>query len=254
MPQDADTSKPPISGPRLGLIGGLSYHSTLIYYQKINHLFAERFGAQRSAPLLIYSHDFGEVVKGQETGNWQRLEQVIRHSARVLMGAGCDTLMIASNTIHKFARRLEKQEGCNLLHIADAVGEQLHSLGLHRVGLLGTRPTMEEPFYRRRLADKWGLEVLIPATAERHELHQLIFQQLVAGECPAAAQLWFARMVEGWQQSAGFEGLILGCTELNMLLTPAWSIPFVDSLMAHCQAGMRYLEQVDVQGGGSQCD
>lgn len=230
--------------PLLGIIGGISYHSTAIYYQKINEGFAQLFGQERSAPLLIYSHDFGLIVEAQRRGDWQAVRQSIVASAKILAASGCQAILIASNTIHKLSKVIKQGSGLPIIHIADAVGQRVHHRQQRRLGLLGTRPTMEEAFYRDRLQSRWGLEVVVPARDQRQLIHDIIFQDLVFGILGTARQKKLMAWCQDWCYEQNLDTVVFACTELNMLLNEfRVSFAVIDSLEAHIQAALDFFEK-----------
>lgn len=224
----------------IGLIGGMSWESTVPYYQVINRAVAARLGGLHSARLLLLSVDFQDIETMQASGDWDRAGELLADAARRLEGAGADFLVLCTNTMHKVAARIEAATTIPLLHIADATAAQVHAAGLGRVGLLGTRFTMEEPFYRGRLGEKHGLTVLVPDDAGRRRVDRVIYEELCRGrvlpESRAACLAVVAELV-----ARGAEGVILGCTEIGLLIGDGDApVPLFDTARLHAEAAARY--------------
>lgn len=225
----------------LGMIGGMSWESSAQYYRLINQGYRAARGPAASAPCLLWSFDFAEIEALQRGGNWAALTAMMEDAARRLALAGADGLMICTNTMHLMADEVEQAAGVPLLHIADPTGAAIRAQGLTRVGLLGTAFTMEQAFYRDRLAQRHGLEVLVPGEADRALVHRVIYDELVAGEvCElsrAAYRGVIARLVE-----RGAEAVILGCTEIMLLIGPEDSaVPLFDTTALHAAAAVTAL-------------
>src|ERR1035437_1270156 len=203
----------------IGLIGGMSWESTAEYYRLINESVRERLGGLHSAKCVLYSVDFAEVEELQRRGQWSQAAQLLVGAAQSVEKAGADFVLICTNTMHKLADTVQAGIGIPLLHIADATAEKVKQAGLQRVGLLGTRFTMEEDFYQGRLANQFGLEVMIPDTKDRELVHRIIYEELCVGtirpEPRGQVADIMSRLVE-----MGSQGIILGCTELGLLLGP----------------------------------
>ncbi|MGL6162120.1 aspartate/glutamate racemase family protein [Microbulbifer sp.] len=222
----------------VGLIGGMSWESTQIYYRRINELVKERLGGLHSARLLLYSVDFHEIEQLQHAGRWEEAGELLAAAARSLAAAGADFLLICTNTMHKIAPAVEAAVSIPLLHIADATAAEIGRDGARTVGLLGTCFTMEEDFYRGRLQEEHGIPVLLPDAEERALVHQVIYQELCLGtvrdESRAVYRDIIRRLVE-----RGAEGIILGCTEIGMLVTTADArVPLFDTTEIHAQAAV----------------
>ncbi len=214
----------------------MSWESSAQYYAIINREVRKRLGAPHSAKILMHSLDFGEVEKLQHAGEWGALGDRLAESALALKAGGADLIIIATNTMHKLAGEVE--EACNLplLHIADPTAEAIKAQGFTQVGLLGTAFTMEQDFYRGRLQEKHGLEVLIPEDTDRAEAHRIIYQELVNGEVREESREIYrgviARLVEN-----GAGAIILGCTEIMLLVSPEDSaVPLFDTTLLHANA------------------
>jgi aspartate racemase len=202
----------------IGLIGGMSWESTAEYYRLINESVKEKLGGLHSAKCVLYSVDFAEVEGLQRRGQWPDAAQLLVGAAQSVEKAGADLVLICTNTMHKLADTVQAGIGIPLLHIADATAGNVKQAGLQRVGLLGTRFTMEEDFYRRRLTGQFGLEVIIPDPKDRETVHRVIYEELCLGtirpESRAQVAGIMSRLVE-----MGAEGIILGCTELGLLVS-----------------------------------
>lgn len=224
----------------IGLIGGMSWESTVPYYQHINRGVGQRLGGLHSARLLLYSVDFQDIERLQHGGRWDEAGVLLAGAAVALERAGADFLVICTNTMHKVAPAVESAVRIPLLHIADPTGEAVRSRGIQRVGLLGTKFTMEEPFYRRRLSERFGLDVVIPDTADRDAVHAVIYGELCHGVIAESSRARFRQIVQDLAV-AGAEGVILGCTEVGLLLREAdSSLPLFDTTRLHAEAAVEY--------------
>ena len=226
--------------PTLGLIGGLSWHSTLIYYQKLNEGFASIFGSDRSAPLLLYSHDFGMIGRSQANGKWKDVEDQIVHSARLLAQSGCEAIVIASNTIHKFVRVIEASTQRPVLHMGSAIATAVTKNSSKRVGFLGTRPTMEEPFLKRRIQESASVELCIPTRPERDEIHRVIWERLVRGCVDDQDRQAFQIFCDEWARRERLDSIVLSCTELGLLGLKERGFRIFDSLEAHVDYALQF--------------
>jgi aspartate racemase len=218
----------------LGLLGGMSWESTLPYYRVLNERVRERLGGLHSARLLLYSVDFAEIEALQHRGEWDAAGRVLAEAAGRLQQAGADALLICTNTMHKVAPQVEAAIDIPLLHIADATARRIHAVELTRIGLLGTRFTMEQAFYRERL-ERSGLEVLVPDTAAREQLHRIIYDELCRGVVRAESRQCYrdviARLV-----AQGAEGVVLGCTEIGLLIdSDDAAVPIFDTTRIHAE-------------------
>jgi len=216
----------------IGLIGGMSWVSTLDYYRVLNQEVQQRLGGLHSARVLVNSLDFAPLANAQAAGNWEGIAEILTAAARTLEAAGAELLLIGANTMHRVAEEVQAAVQIPLIHIADAVGAAIVDNQLQRVGLLGTRATMEQNFYARRLAGK-GLQVLTPSPTARERLDQLIFTELCRGVVTEAARELVSSLIHELRQQ-GAQGVILGCTELGgVVASPAASIPTFDSARLH---------------------
>ena len=220
----------------IGLLGGMSWNSTADYYRLINEGVARRLGGLHSAKILLYSFDFDEIERLQSDGQWAETTALLSKAAKALRGAGADFLVICTNTMHKLADDVEAASGMTLLHIADAAGEAIKQQGLRRVGLLGTRFTMSEDFYRRRLTEKFGIEVLVPDDNEQQMVNRIIYDELCRGCINDASRQTCLSIIENLI-SRGAEGIVLGCTELPHLITQSdVAIQVFDTTRLHAEA------------------
>jgi len=220
----------------IGLIGGMSWESSLEYYRIINEIVKARLGGFHSAKGILYSVDFAEIETLQHQGKWPETVQILSRAARSLETAGADFLILCTNTMHKVAAAIESAVRIPLLHIADATARKISSRGLKRIGLLGTRFTMEEDFYKGRLTEKFGLEVLVPNPKDREVIHRVIYQELVFGRIDPSSRRQFVAIIERLA-GAGAEGVILGCTEIGLLVKDKdSSLPLFDTTRIHAEA------------------
>ncbi|MFD8786785.1 aspartate/glutamate racemase family protein [Kitasatospora sp. NPDC059599] len=221
----------------LGLIGGMSWESTAEYYRLINELTRDRLGGLHSARLVLHSVDFAEIEQLQAAGRWEEAGQVLAGAARSLEAAGADLLLICTNTMHKVADQVEAAVSVPLLHLADATADAVRAAGLRRVGLLGTAFTMEQDFYRGRLASG-GLDVLVPDAGARAMVHRVIYEELCVGVVREESRAAY-REVIGDLVAAGAQGIVLGCTEIELLVRQADSpVPVFPTARLHAQAAV----------------
>jgi len=222
----------------IGLIGGLSWESSSEYYRIINQEVQKRLGGLHSADCLLYSFDFAEIEAQQAAGDWQAAAQMILQAAQRLQAAGAGCIVICSNTMHQSADSIEAAISLPLLHIADATAQPILAQGYQRVGLLGTRFTMEQPFYTQRLQQRFGIQTLTPVASARQALHDIIFQELVRGIIQPESRQVLVRMIDSLRLQ-GAQALILGCTEISLLIKPAdSSLPSFDSTELHALAAV----------------
>ena len=222
----------------IGLIGGMSWESTQVYYRRINELVRERLGGLHSARLLLYSVDFHDIDAMQRSGEWQRAGEYLAGLGEALTTAGADFLVLCTNTMHKVAPAIEAAAGAPLLHIADATAAAIRQAGLRQVGLLGTAFTMEQQFYRERLQREHGIAVRIPGEIDRARVHRIIFEELCRGITRGESREELREIVARLQ-AQGAEGIILGCTEISLLLQqPDVALPLFDSTEIHARAAV----------------
>ena len=219
----------------IGLLGGMSWESTVTYYQIINQAVKERLGGLHSARCILYSVEFDEIERCQSSGDWARSGEILAQAAQALERAGADFILICTNTMHKVYDQVQAAVSIPILHIADLTLAALRAQGIRRVALLGTAYTMEQDFYKRRLTEG-GLEVLIPGESDRREINRVIFQELCRGILSPDSRALFLRVLEDLR-SAGAEGAILGCTEIGLLIGQGdTSLPLFDTTQIHAQA------------------
>jgi aspartate racemase len=222
----------------IGMIGGMSWESSLEYYRVINEEVKNRLGGLHSARCILYSVDFAEIEAPMQQGDWETVAASLIRAARSLEKAGADFLVVCTNTMHKLAGEIQAGVQIPLLHIADAAAKPILEMNLRAVGLLGTRPTMEEDFYKRRLASKYGLTVVIPDEPERGAVHRIIFDELCLGVLKAESRDVF-RAVLLKMADGGAEGVILGCTEIESLVRPEDSpLPLFPTARLHALAAV----------------
>ncbi len=226
----------------LGLIGGMSWESTVPYYRQINQRINQQLGGLHSAKIIMYSVDFQQIEALQRSGDWQQAGQLLAEAAQALQRAGAEGLVLCTNTMHKVATAITSATPLPLLHIADATAQQIRAQGLRRIGLLGTRFTMEQDFYKARLAAQ-GLEVLIPAETDREQVHQVIYQELCHGQIKADSRHAYQRIIADLI-AQGAEGVILGCTEIGLLVQPDdAAVPLFDTTAIHARAAADWMLQ-----------
>jgi aspartate racemase len=219
----------------LGLIGGMSWESTVPYYRIINETVRERLGSLHSARLILYSVDFHAIERLQPAGAWDEAGRILADAARSLEAAGAEGLALCTNIMHQVAAAIEAAVTIPLLHIADPTAA-VQAAGLHAVGLLGTRFTMEQDFYRGRLAERHGLTVRIPDVADREIVHRVIYEELCLGQVQAESRTQYRQIMQRLVD-AGVEGIILGCTEIALLVGPADApVPLFDTADLHARA------------------
>jgi aspartate racemase len=224
----------------IGLIGGMSWESSAEYYRIINETVKERLGGLHSADCVMLSVDFAEIEVLQREGRWTEAAECMIAAARSLEKAGADLIVLCTNTMHKLAEEIQAGITIPLLHIADAAADRIIQAGLSTVGLLGTRFTMEETFYRDRLKQKYGLTVLTPAAKEREVVHRVIYEELVLGKIQSNSRQQYIRIMDNLVQ-AGAQGIILGCTEIGLLVQPGdSSVPLFDTTRIHAVAAVDY--------------
>ena len=225
----------------LGVIGGMSWESTATYYRLLNEGVRDRLGGLHSAPLLLHSVDFAQVAAMQKAGEWEAAGELLGRAAQGLERAGATALLLATNTMHKVAGAIEASVDIPLLHIGDAVGQQLQAQGIERVALLGTRFTMREPFYRDRLNERFGQHVLLPTEVEMEEIDRVIFSELCVGAIKPEAKAFYLACLERLQ-AIGAQAAILGCTEIGLLIGPEdTALTLVDSTEAHVGMGLEWM-------------
>jgi len=226
----------------LGVIGGMSWESTAVYYRLINQGVAARAGGLHSAPLLLHSVDFAPMAALQAAGDWAALADGLCAAARGLASAGAGAVLIATNTMHRLAGQVEAAAGLPVLHIADATGRALQAAGIRRAGLLGTAFTMSQPdIVRDRLARPYGVQTVVPDAAAGAEVHRVIYEELCRGRIEPGSRTFYAETIAALGR-AGAEAVILGCTEIGLLIGAADSpLPVFDSTALHAAAAVDWI-------------
>ena len=222
----------------IGLIGGMSWESSQEYYRIINQEMRARLGGTHSAKSLMWSMDFGEIEQFQHAGKWDELKERMIEAAQNLEKGGADFILICTNTMHKMAADVASATSIPLIHIADPTAEKIKAAGFSKAGLLGTAFTMEQDFYKGRLTSKHGLEVLVPDDADRKTVHDIIYQELVAGEVRDASREKYRAVIHRLVER-GAEAIILGCTEIMLLVSQQDSpVPVFDTTRLHAEAAV----------------
>ncbi|NRP10431.1 Aspartate racemase [Marinobacterium sp. xm-a-121] len=222
----------------IGLLGGMSWESTLSYYKAINEGVKKRLGGLHSAQIALYSVDFDQIEKLQHEGNWDGTAEILTEAAQRVEAAGADFLLICTNTMHKVAPQIESGINIPLIHIADATAETLVSRGIQKVGLLGTAFTMEQDFYKGRLTDKYGLDVIVPDANDRSFIHRVIYEELCLGTVTAEAKDGYLLVIDRLA-AEGAEAVILGCTEIGLLVKQEdTEVDLFDTTEIHAQAAV----------------
>ncbi len=220
----------------IGLIGGMSWESTVPYYRVINETVKEQLGGLHSAKLILYSVDFHEIEALQRQGDWDSAGLALGHAASSLQAAGASFLVLCTNTMHKVAHQIEAAVNIPLLHIADPTAAAIKTSGHTMVGLLGTRFTMEQAFYKDRLRDHHGLQVKVPAMADRDLVHRIIYEELCLGIVKAESRAEYQRVMQDLA-SQGVQSIILGCTEISLLVNAQDSpVTLFDTTAIHARA------------------
>ena len=220
----------------IGLIGGMSWESTVPYYRLINETVKEQLGGLRSAKLVLYSVDFHEIEELQRRGDWETAGLALANAARSLEAAGASFLVLCTNTMHKVAHYIEAAVAIKLLHIADPTATEIKKSGHSVVGLLGTRFTMEQAFYKARLFERHGLQVKVPASHDRDVIHRIIYEELCLGIVKAESRAEYRRVMQDLA-AQGAQAIILGCTEISLLVNEKDSpLPLFDTTAIHARA------------------
>lgn len=220
----------------IGLIGGMSWESTIPYYKQINESIKDRLGGLHSAKVVLYSVDFHEIERLQHAGDWKAAGNLLAEASISLEKAGSDFLVLCTNTMHKVAPQIEAAVSIPLLHIADPTAAEIKKGGYKSVGLLGTRFTMEQAFYRDRLSERHGLQVVIPNDEERQTIHRIIYDELCLGVVLPESRSEYRRIMNSLA-AQGAEAIILGCTEISLLVSqPDSNVPLFDTTAIHARA------------------
>ncbi|MBP5981690.1 MAG: aspartate/glutamate racemase family protein [Halomonas sp.] len=217
----------------IGVLGGMSWESTQSYYRALNEGVKQALGGFHSAKIVLVSVDFAEIETLQQQGDWDNAGEILASAAQNIERAGADFLLLATNTMHKVAPAIEQAIAIPLLHIADATAEQLRNDGITCVGLLGTRFTMEQDFYKARLQDVFDIEVIVPAEAERETVHRIIFEELCQGRIHSDSRERYLEIIDSLHKQ-GAQAVILGCTEIALLIEQAHThVPLYDTTALH---------------------
>ena len=224
----------------IGLIGGMSWESSSEYYRIINETVRERLGGLHSAECIMYSADFEQIENLQHQGKWEELTKLMLNFAQKLEGAGADFIVICTNTMHKMAEEVENNTNIPLLHIADATAEKIIDKGLGKLGLLGTNFTMEEDFYRKRLEEKYNIEVIIPSQNDRRIIDSVIYHELCLGIIKQSSKEKYKEVINRLI-SDGADGVILGCTEIPLLVSQGdVEMPVFDTTTIHAKSAVEF--------------
>ena len=224
----------------IGLIGGMSWESSLEYYRIINETVHAKLGGFHSAKSIMVSVDFAEIEILQRQGRWPEATRMLIGAAKSLENGGADFIVLCTNTMHKMADEIQANIQIPFLHIAEATAQKIKDAGINKVGLLGTRFTMEEDFYISRLSQRYGLDVIVPNTGEREIVHRVIFDELVKGEIRPESKEQYIDIIEGLVKE-GAEGVILGCTEIGILVRDGdCRTPLFDTTKIHAEAAVEF--------------
>lgn len=224
----------------IGLIGGMSWESSLEYYRIINEQVKEKLGGLHSAKSLMYSLNFAEIEKLQHQGKWDKLTSLMIKAAQNLENGGADFVLICTNTMHKMADDIQNNINIPLLHLVDTTADKIKQNRLRKVGLLGTNFTMEEDFYKGRLMNKYGLDVIVPNENDRQIIHQVIYQELCLGNIKKSSKDQYIEIINKLIES-GAEAVILGCTEIPLLIQQEdVKVPLYDTTTIHAEAAVEY--------------
>lgn len=217
----------------IGLLGGMSWESTATYYRLINQEVRRSLGGQNSARLILHSLNFQEIEPLQRAGRWDLLGELLADASRKLEVAGSDMVLVCTNTMHKVADQIQASISIPFVHIVDVVGDCLKAHGHSKVGLLGTRFTMEDPFYRDRLKARYGIDVIVPETTPREKVHKVIYDELCKGEFQEASRDCYLQIIHDLH-AQGAQSVILGCTEIGLLVRPSDTrVPLIDTTVVH---------------------
>nr|WP_163504296.1 aspartate/glutamate racemase family protein [Halomonas socia] len=224
----------------IGLLGGMSWESTASYYCALNEGVKAALGGLHSAKLCLYSVDFAEIERLQHVGDWDATAEILSQAARSVEAGGADFLLIGTNTMHKVAPEIEASISIPLLHIADATAQRLAADGIRRVGLLGTRFTMEQDFYKGRIVEGFGIEVLVPNEAQRDLVHEVIYTELCLGEVKEMSRQRYLEIIDSLHER-GAEAVILGCTEIALLVQQQHTaVPLYDTTAIHAEEAVKW--------------
>ena len=224
----------------IGMIGGMSWESSIEYYRIVNQAVRKKLGGLHSAKSIMYSVEFAEIEELQHQNQWDKLAEIMVEAGRSLERGGADFVIICTNTMHKLYDKVQQSIKIPMLNIADATAENIKSDGIDRIALLGTRFTMEENFYKGRLVEKYGLEVMIPSPDQMETVHRVIYDELCAGIIKPDSKHRYAAIIQD-MVAEGAGGVILGCTEIGLLVKPEDSpVPLFDTTEIHARAAVDY--------------
>ncbi|WP_163830676.1 aspartate/glutamate racemase family protein [Spartinivicinus ruber] len=224
----------------IGMLGGMSWESTAVYYKLINEEVKNKLGGLHSAKICLYSVDFDEIEKLQHQGSWQATANILADAAQSIESAGSDFLIICTNTMHKVAAEVQQATSIPLLHIADATANELKANKINTVGLLGTRFTMEQDFYKGRLQDKHGIKVVVPKQTDQTIVHDIIYHELCHGKTNTHSREKYLEIINKLHQQ-GAEAVILGCTEISLLVQQQYTpVPLYDTTEIHAKAAVKH--------------
>ncbi|XQW86368.1 aspartate/glutamate racemase family protein [Thalassotalea piscium] len=224
----------------IGLLGGMSWESTLSYYQLINQGINHKMGGLSSAKICLFSVNFAEIEKLQHQGNWDKTADILTDAAQAVEAGGADVLLICTNTMHKVADIISEAIAIPLLHIADATATQLINKKITKVGLLGTSFTMEQDFYKGRLKEKFAIDVIVPNKNDREIVHKIIYQELCLGQIKSSSKQQYLKIIDDLYQQ-GAQAIILGCTEIALLVNQAdTQVPLFDTTAIHAHAAVEF--------------
>ena len=226
---------------KIGMLGGMSWQSTATYYKLLNEEITNRLGGLNSAKIILSSVNFEEIEKFQHSSLWDETANILSNEAKAIQSANADFLIICTNTMHKVAPQIEENINIPILHIADATGEVLVKNGIKKVALLGTKFTMTEDFYKNRIQKKFGVEIITPSEDEQNLIHEVIYKELCLGKCNKVSRDKYIKIIKRLEEEHGCEGVILGCTEISMLIKQGYvDIPIFDTTKLHVLAAVEY--------------
>lgn len=224
----------------IGMIGGMSWESSAEYYRIVNETIRKKLGGQHSCKCLMYSVDFGVIAKLQHNGEWDKLSQIMIDIAKSLENAGAEMLVICTNTMHLMAADIEKNINIPLIHIVDTVAKEIKKKNLKKVGLLGTKFTMQKDFYKNRLIQKHGIDVIVPDAKDMDTVHDIIYNELVRGIITDNSRDKFKKVISNLHDN-GAEGIILGCTEIPLLIKQEdCNITIFDTTKIHAESAVEF--------------
>ncbi|WP_321312155.1 aspartate/glutamate racemase family protein [Halarcobacter sp.] len=226
---------------KIGMLGGMSWESTATYYKLLNEEIKNRLGGLHSAKIILSSVDFEEIEKFQHSSLWDETAVILSQEAKAIQEAKADFLIICTNTMHKVVPQIEKNISIPILHIADATGKELVKKNIKKVALLGTKFTMTEAFYKDRIQDNFGIEVIIPNEKEQNIIHDVIYKELCLGICNKKSRDEYIKIIKRLEKEQECEGVILGCTEISMLIKQGYvDIPIFDTTKLHVLNAVDY--------------